>query len=387
MSTITDGEAVQFADRAPAEVFPPGEFLRDELEARGWTQMEFAEIIGRPVRLVNEIIGGKKSITPTTAREIGAALGTSPILWLNLDAAYQLHRNAGPVPARIAKEARIRELYPIREMLRRGWIEPSDSADVLESRVLQFFRIPSLDVPPSFAHAARKTAYSVERPPVQNAWLFRVRQIAEAMVVPAFNELKLRTVLDALKELLAAPELVRQVPRLLGEAGIRLVIVEPLPGSKIDGVCFWLDQPELSPVIGLSLRFDRIDNFWFVLRHELEHVMRGHGKEDAIVDSDVGDPSESLPPEEHQANTAAAEFCTPAAELEDFVARVHVMDWEARLVGFAQRMGIHPGIVAGQLRRFTKRYDILGKHLVKIRQLLVSDAISDGYGKTFTLAG
>lgn len=108
MSTINDGEGVQVADRAPAEVFPPGEFLREELEVRSWTQMEFAKIIGRPVRLVNEIVVGNKTISATTARKIGAALGTSPLFWLNLDAAYQLYQSAGSVPARIAKKARTR---------------------------------------------------------------------------------------------------------------------------------------------------------------------------------------------------------------------------------------------------------------------------------------
>ena len=56
-------------ERIPAEVFPPGEFLADELEARSWTQVEFAELIRRPTKLVNEIIAGKKVITPETARE------------------------------------------------------------------------------------------------------------------------------------------------------------------------------------------------------------------------------------------------------------------------------------------------------------------------------
>ena len=46
-----------------AEIFPPGEFLREELEARNWSQTELAEIMGRPVRLINEIIAGKKAIT------------------------------------------------------------------------------------------------------------------------------------------------------------------------------------------------------------------------------------------------------------------------------------------------------------------------------------
>lgn len=77
------------SERIPAKVFPPGEFLADELEARGWTQSEFAEIIRRPTKVVNEIIAGKKAITPDTAREFAAAFGTSPHYWMNLQTAYK----------------------------------------------------------------------------------------------------------------------------------------------------------------------------------------------------------------------------------------------------------------------------------------------------------
>lgn len=49
--------------RVPAEVFPPGELIREELEARGWTQTDLAEILGRPLKLVNDIILGKRTIT------------------------------------------------------------------------------------------------------------------------------------------------------------------------------------------------------------------------------------------------------------------------------------------------------------------------------------
>src|SRR5450631_1345697 len=70
LSLIRMGEGMG-VERKPAEVFPPGEYLRDELEERGWSQLEFAEIIGRPVRVVNEIIAGKVLVTPKTATEIG----------------------------------------------------------------------------------------------------------------------------------------------------------------------------------------------------------------------------------------------------------------------------------------------------------------------------
>ena len=83
----------------PAEVFQAGEYLRDELKARGWTQGDFAKIIGRPVQVVNEVINGKKRITVGTAKAIGLALGTGPELWLNLENTYRLRTTPAADPA------------------------------------------------------------------------------------------------------------------------------------------------------------------------------------------------------------------------------------------------------------------------------------------------
>src|SRR5262245_16756482 len=75
-----------------AEVFPPGEILKDELEARGWTQTDLGEILGRPARVVNEIITGKRGITPETAKGLAEALGTTAQFWMNLESAWQLSK-------------------------------------------------------------------------------------------------------------------------------------------------------------------------------------------------------------------------------------------------------------------------------------------------------
>jgi HTH-type transcriptional regulator/antitoxin HigA len=75
------------------EIFPPGEFIREELEARGWSQGDFARILGRPLQTVNQIINGKKAITAQTAKEIGLAFDTGPEVWMNLEVAWQLYRS------------------------------------------------------------------------------------------------------------------------------------------------------------------------------------------------------------------------------------------------------------------------------------------------------
>lgn len=370
------------SDRVPAEGFPPGEFLKDELQERNWTQEEFATIIGRPAAVVNQIISGKRGISPETAAEIGAALGTSAMYWLNLDSAYRLWR-AGPAPTRIVKEAKIRSLFPVREMIKRGWVQASESPEVLEQNVLQFFGINSLDETPTLAHAARKTGYPDDISGTQRAWLFRVKQIASAMVVPEYSERKFHEVVAQLKNLREDPENIRQVPHLLSQAGIRFVIVEHVPSSKIDGVCFWIKDTDWSPVLGLSLRLDRIDNFWFVLRHECEHILQEHGREEAIVDRDVtaSGPSDTIPHEEVVANAAAAEFCVPKAEMEDFIIRHHPLYSEDKVVKFARRMQVHPGLVVGQLQHRLQDFRLFKKYQISVRSLIAPYSVADGYGQ------
>jgi HTH-type transcriptional regulator / antitoxin HigA len=365
--------------RVPAEVFPPGEFLREELEAREWSQQELADILDRPPRLISELIAGKRAITPETAKGLAEAFGTSPDYWMNLESQYQLSKVTVPND-NVARKARLYTQFPVREMVRRGWVRASESVEVLEQRFCEFFSIPNVDVAPQLCHNAKKTDANADTSPLQLAWLFRVRSIASQQVVPTYSKAKLVATLEKLQALLIAPEEARHAPRLLAEAGVRLVFVESLAGSKMDGACFWLDDDK--PVIGMTLRFDRIDNFWFVLRHEIEHVLQEDGKADkqAIVDTDLGDSKEGLPECELRANAAGANFCVPTAELDDFIARVQPYFSEERVLRFAQRIQVHPGLVVGQLQRRLERHDFLRKHQVKVRAHVLPSADVDGWG-------
>jgi HTH-type transcriptional regulator/antitoxin HigA len=80
--------------RIPAEVFPPGEAIKEELGARGWSQVELADIMGRPAQVVRELVSGKRAITPETAKGLGAAFGTGATFWINMECSYQLSKTA-----------------------------------------------------------------------------------------------------------------------------------------------------------------------------------------------------------------------------------------------------------------------------------------------------
>lgn len=373
------------SERRPAEVFHPGEHLIDELNARGWTQTEFAEIISRPVRLVNEVVNRKRGITPETARAFGAALGTSPEFWMNLDTAYHLWKTEENVDvAPIVHRAKMRKAYPVRDMALRGWIRMSEITQVVESQLLRFFGVDSLDEQPRLAALAatkRSNSENEDMTSIQTAWLYRVYHIATAMQVAQYSKKSLKAAVESMMTMREAPEEIRQVSRLLEECGVRFVIVETLPSSKIDGITFWLNNH--SPVIGMSLRFDRIDNFWFVLRHEIEHVLNEDGKDSVIVDSNmevVPNEPEKLSEEEKIANAAAAEFCTPQKDLTSFIARTGPIPPRIRVLGFAQKHKLHPGLVVGQLQRHLNRFDLFRPMLVQIRYIITPVAMTDGFG-------
>lgn len=356
----------------------PGFYIREELEAREWTQRDLAYILGTPEQAVNMIISGKRGVSPEMAKALGDAFEVSPDLFANLQRAYDMARAREPDPG-VGRRARLQSAYPVREMIRRGWLQDTDAA-MLEVQMARFFEVANANDIPHMQHAARKSSCYDETPPAQLAWLFRVRQIARTAAVGRYSENALRDALPRLRAMLLDPEEARNVSRILSECGVRLVIVECLPNAKIDGVCFWLDKH--SPVIGLSLRFDRIDNFWFVLRHEVEHVLRRDGQDKEIIDVDIEDEGadNDLPAEEIVANAAAAEFCVPRAEMDSFVARKAPFFAERDVIGFARRLNVHPGLVVGQIQKRTQRWDFLRRHLVKVRTFVLPGAIVDGWG-------
>ena len=371
-------------ERQMAEVFPPGEFIKEEIDARGWTQNDLADITGKSVRLISEVILGKRALTPDTAQALADALGTSAQFWMNMESAYQLSKlktDAAPV----ARRAKLYSYFPVKEMFKRGWIEATESLDVLEARFSAFCGMTHLDNPPRFeSYAARRTTYSeVDQSPMLTAWLYRSKQLAQGLTTAKFSTKSFDAAMVQLKTLMANPEDIRQVPRVLAEAGIRLVLIEPFPGMKLDGVCFWLDAN--SPVVAMTLRFDRIDNFWFVLMHELRHVANKDGQNgSAIIDENLGSEGHDAgvkPPFEVKADQEAADAIIPTATFNDFVLRVAPLYSEQRIVGFAARIGVHPGIVVGQLHNQKQvPYSHYRKLIAKSKEHILGNALTDGWG-------
>lgn len=369
--------------RMPAQVLPPGTFLKEELECHGWSQVELAEILARPPRLISEIISGKRAITPETAKGLEAALGTSAEFWMKLEAAYQLSKTRIEDSV-VSRRAKLYGKFPVKELTRRAWVKPAKELGTLEANFCRFFNIDSIDESPTFQHAAKKSSYDDSAKMLQLAWLNRADQLAKTIEARAFSNTALKDATQALKRCLRHVEDVKDAATILAKAGVRLVVVEYLAGAKLDGACFWINKGK-SPVVALSLRLDRIDNFWHTLFHELDHIMNGEGKETPIVDVlDIDDTGRAvLPAEERRANASAADYCIDQAELKAWIEQTSRVSSRSSIIAFADKIAVHPGLVVGQLQHHGQiPYSFHRDLLEKVRAHVIATTPTDGFGAT-----
>ncbi|OUL35991.1 addiction module antidote protein, HigA family [Nostoc sp. T09] len=348
----------------PARVPAPGKILHREIEARGWTQKDLAEIMGRPIQTINEIIRGTKQITPETAIELSQALGTSPEFWTNLEAKYRLHL-AGKETKEldIARKSRLYSIVPISELIKHQWIQQTESIDDLEQQVCKFLGISTLDESPQLVVNFRYSQHQQPEIASQLAWIKRVENLAKQQTITIFDRKKLE---DAIPKILACAEQVEavvQIPKLLTDLGVHFVVVPHLSKTYLDGAAFYLNE---NPVVALTLRYDRIDSFWFTLMHELAHIVAGHqgvylDNLDVLEDND----------EEREANEKAADWLIESQAFDNFVSKTQKYFSRQAIEEFARTHRRYAGIILGRLQ-----HDKLVPHknlrtlLVKVSPLL-----------------
>jgi HTH-type transcriptional regulator/antitoxin HigA len=233
-------------------------------------------------------------------------------------------------------------------------------------------------------YAMRQGGTGADATPAQKAWIRRVRILARAIHAEPFTSASIETAIAKPRPLMRDAEETRHVPRVLAECGIRFLVIEHLPQTRIDGVCLWLD--EQTPVIALSMRYDRLDYFWFTLLHELGHVLRQDGLTTPVADIDlVGEKASqtSMKPEiEQLADLFASERMIPRNELDNFIARGSPMFSKLKIQGFSIRLGVHPALVIGQLQhRGAIHWTHSREYLVKVRDIVISSALIDGWGQ------
>jgi len=370
----------------------PGQYIEKLLIERGWDQKFLAYWLNVSQTIVSRMMSGARPVDAQMALGLSEVFGEPAEHFLMLQQSFELAKAklvTPQDPTRAAKATLFGNL-PISEMIKRGWLKVESAKDVegVARELERFFNVSSLDEIETLPHAARKTVVVGESPEklaadAQLVWLYRAKKIAEEMAVAPYTQFGVRRAIKELEPLMVSATSCRKVSRVLAAAGIRFVVNQTIGPAKIDGACLWLD--ENAPVIAMTLRHDRIDNFWFTLRHEIEHVARTHGQPDQMtldfeLEGAKAGVGQNIPEEEKLANSAAKNFGFSEDYLGKFIARKSPFFREADVLGFANTVKVHPGIVVGRLQHATERFDLLRKHLVGVRHHVVAEAMVDGWG-------
>lgn len=352
----------------------PGYFIKKELANRGWSQADLSQILGRPLPTINEIIKGKRGILPEMAIALGDAFGQSADLWMHREAAYRLSLVKNAPDSDTARKAMVFDQAPVKEMQKRGWISPAARTAIELETEIEKFWVEDMKA------VARKSSGLSEFSNAQLAWLCRSSALAERVNVRPFSVERLRDSLPKIRKLAGLPERAAHLPIYFAELGVRLVVVEALQRTLIDGAAFHLNNDPLSPVIALSLRIDRMESVWHTIGHEIFHILNG---DPLSLDTDIAGKTtpKNLDFIEKRADDSSADWLVPQNEIQSFIRRARPQFTKPQLTQFANRIGIHPAIIVGQLHHldelsWSQRNDLCPK----IREHFLQTAMVDGHG-------
>jgi len=331
----------------------PGARLVIARIARGMTQRDLARKLGLREQAIQRYEAERyRSISLSGFQKVSRALGA--------EVRIEESRHADsdwPVSQETVASHAIKVVKHARE---HGWLDAPHQTD--EDAVSQLLRyvgdyIIRYESPALFRAGMKVTDRS--RDWLLLSWRAQVTRRAENLIKaikPSYRPLNVGWLIDLVK-LSALDDGPTKVADILHRHGIIFVVEPQIPGMSIDGASFLVDD---TPVIGMTLFRDSIDNFWFTLLHEIAHVILHYRKElsrgfyDDIEEQDL----DTL---EEEANKFAGNLLIPEEIWRRSPARIS----KDPLVieKFAKQLGIHPAVAFGRIRMERKNYSLFSSQI------------------------
>lgn len=344
----------------PVEAPDPIDAILFRMAEKGLKQADLVPYFGTRSR-VSEILARKRPLTVPMIRALAVGLGISADTLVGLD-------EVGSSPKKNNVDW---SKFPVKEMVARGWIDSITSkAKKTVEEIVQGFIV---DMGLQEGGASFRRTLSGESPtPTTSyalyAWLARVIQRTREIKgqLPAYEKSKVG---DGFIKQVVQFSRFEEGPRLaiefLKQHGIAVVIEPQLKGTMLDGAA--LKDLDGTPIIALTLRYDRVDNFWFTLVHELVHVWKH-----------IDDASEAILDDLEHASTDKRESEANRIARDAFIPRsiwkrtdAYLKPSKETIVELAKELNIHPAIVAGRVRKEVGNYnqfsDLIGQGLVRVQ--------------------
>ena len=324
------------------------------LEQAGLTQRDLVPFIGSRAK-VSEVLSGKRQITMPMARALYEHLG--------IPAEVLLRESGASVADPLAEIEWNR--FPVKAMVKLGWIpkvkNPESRAKELVGDLIRRAGGPAVAAAALYRKNDYARANAKMDPYALKAWCWKVLADANEARPPVLYKRGTITLdfLGQVARLSWSDEGPRLAKEFLAKHGISLVVVRHLPRTYLDGAALKLGDG--TPVVGLTLRYDRVDSFWFCLLHELAHLgchMETDGDAAFVDDLTLREVEGGRrEPKEAQADQWAEEALVPVAIWETSEARRNPTPMA--VVSLSRAVQVHPAIIAGKIRHEQKNYRLL----------------------------
>ena len=256
----------------------PGDYILDFLDSFGWTQNDLADVTGFSLKSINQLINNKQGITPETAITLEKVFGSPAEFWLNVDAKYQIRKKQEQNSEKnelTAKKAILRKYMPVSEMKKKGWfLYDVDTVSGIEEECLRVFgqkSIPEADYNNEYKFCARQTKFDFDYTLwYSKTWFEYAKLHANTFELPKYNKEKLEEIANNLFSYTTKRDGINKIINDLFDCGVGFFTLSHLQKTYLDGATFIAEK---NPFIVYTCRYDRIDNFWFVLAHEIAHII------------------------------------------------------------------------------------------------------------------
>lgn len=340
----------------PIDLPTPIEAIQFRMEQADLSQADLVPYIGSRAK-VSEVLSGKRTLTLKMIRALNTHLGIPAEVLIGDTTVTDFDAEADHIQW---------GRFPVRELMKRRWLPTvrnvAEATEDLMSGLIE--RAGGRDAVPQAFYRKNDAARQNARmdPYALQAWCLHVLATARERTLEAtYREGAINAdFLRFLATLSRLPDGPKRAVEALEQQGVAVVYAKHLPKTHLDGAA--MRTKEGVPVIGLTLRYDRLDNFWFCLLHETAHVWRHLNEEGAFFVDDLqldrADHSEDWSVED-EADTLAQEALIPSQDWD--AAELLKAATPSRVIAFAQSVNIHPAIVAGRVRRETGNYRLLSQ--------------------------
>lgn len=331
--------------------FHPGETLSEKLEELKMGPKEFAIRTGKPEKTIIAIMKGESSMTPEMAVLFESVLKIPARFWIKRQASFDEYKAREKRAAILNKAIDWAKLFPIRDMIKYGWLRGSSNADEMVSELFQFFGVSSPEAwEDYFFNQQLKVAFRIslaqtKEPYAISAWIRRGEIQANQIQCSEYSEKKFKNSLLEIKSIMAQQpcDFFERLQSVCLQSGVKLVYTPCIKKAPLSGATRWIDE---NPVILLTGRYKQNDRFWFTFFHEAGHIIK-HGKKDIFLEDIEYSNSDLL--KEKEADEFAVEWTFSNDEEREVLAALPIKSEEIKY--FAKKFNTHPAMIVGRLHK------------------------------------